>query len=260
MNSVGHSSPAPGGWRGLVWRTWREWPGGRRRCRRAGLEWRGWGGKMAAVLAAGMTWAIGGGAGRRLPEHGRPVLTIARDRRGWLRSGRFRGCAGRLWRWVGGAGVARWGGAGEAAGGRGRGRRAWAGASRDGAANRAVDGRARDRGDRSDGRAAAVVPQAVRGEQVVAGPGRAGWHRRVRRLDPASGTGPSRCHRGFRHRRWPPVPRPAAPPPPTSNPLRPRTPLEACPTPRAGDEWPTEFIFLSLTWGYIVRIGHESGQ
>ena len=76
--------------------------------------------------------------------------------------------------------VARWGGAGEATGYGGRGERARPGASGDGAADRAVDGRARHRRDRGDGRAAALVPEDVGGEQVVAGPGRAGWNRLVR--------------------------------------------------------------------------------
>jgi len=76
--------------------------------------------------------------------------------------------------------VARWWDAGEAAGRKGRGGRARPGAPGDGAADRAVDGRARHRGDRGDGRAAALVPEDVGGEQVVAGPGRAGWNRRVR--------------------------------------------------------------------------------
>jgi DNA-binding NarL/FixJ family response regulator len=76
--------------------------------------------------------------------------------------------------------VAPWGGAGEATGYGGRGDRARPGASGDGAADRAVDGRARHRRDRDDGRAAALVPEDVGGEQVVAGPGRAGWNRRVR--------------------------------------------------------------------------------
>ena len=76
--------------------------------------------------------------------------------------------------------MAGWWGAGEAAGHGGRGERARPGASGDGAADRAVDGRARHRRDRGDGRAAALVPEDVGGEQVVARPGRAGWNRLVR--------------------------------------------------------------------------------
>ena len=76
--------------------------------------------------------------------------------------------------------MAGWWGAGEAAGHGWRGERARPGASGDGAADRAVDGRARHCRDRGDGRAAALVPEDVGGEQVVARPGRAGWNRLVR--------------------------------------------------------------------------------
>ena len=62
----------------------------------------------------------------------------------------------------------------------------------DGAPDRAGDGRARHGRDRRDGRPAAVVPEDVRGEPVLARAGRAGRHRRVQPTGSGirNGTGP----------------------------------------------------------------------
>ena len=71
----------------------------------------------------------------------------------------------------------------------------------DGEADRAVDGRARHRRHRGHGRAAALVPEDVRGEPLLARPGRAGRHRRRSWTGSSTRSGAAaRRHRGVRHR------------------------------------------------------------